>query len=209
MTTQIRDTIYYLGSSYLLSTELLHSKVAHLELMGLTTAQHKGYDAVWSVIDKKLFLVAFSGVSMKSNLNGIRLVFPNTNGPVLAEWFSGEVRIQKGRFVTQDDFDPQQENEVILTLNQGTVIHIKTLTREVPLQNPSLDPFLSLPIEVLDDVSPTTLDHLKRIRILKVIDLIRMKPTKLMRLGLTVDAIDELEEFLACRGLIFGMHLNV
>src|SRR5688500_17021006 len=119
MTAQALDSIYYGGSEYLLADQPLSRRGRLPEFMAISTANHRGYTAVWAVVADRLFIVSLSGCVPGVDSNGLALVFPEAQAPVLADWFSGELRLLSGRQIGPGDIDLEYEHETILTLVMG------------------------------------------------------------------------------------------
>ena len=63
MTTQTMDTVYLDGSEYWTSAEPLGHLPGLPVFMAFSTANQRGYDATWSIVADKLFLVALAGIT--------------------------------------------------------------------------------------------------------------------------------------------------
>lgn len=136
MTTQALDTIYYRGSEYLLADEPLGRRGRLPEFMAISTANHRGYAAVWAIVADRLFIVSLSGCVPDVDKNGLELVFPEAQAPVLADWFSGDLRLLSGRQVGQGDFELEYEHETLLTLGMGTVTGSRSISRKYSSTGP-------------------------------------------------------------------------
>lgn len=151
MTVQILDTIFYRGNEYLLSDEPLARHVRLPDFMAISTANHRGYTAVWAIVGECLFIVSLSGSVVGVNQNGLDLVFPNAQAPVLASWFSGELRLLSGRVIAPFDTDPLSEHETVLSVVQGHITGTRSISRKysssrsVPAFNSRLMQFFCSP----------------------------------------------------------------
>lgn len=87
MTTQTMDTVYLDGSEYWTYAEPLYSLPGLPKFMAGSTANQRGYDATWSIVADKLFLVALAGTTYNSSERGLAMVFPR----VLRSGFCGLV----------------------------------------------------------------------------------------------------------------------
>lgn len=129
MTTQTMDTIFYRGNEFMLAEEPLGSLRPRPRFMAVSTANHRGYTAVFSIVGSCLFLVAASGHLEDGSGGGDALVhfFPDAKAPVLVDWFSGELHLWSGRHVGFADMDPVFENETILTVESGVIMGERTV----------------------------------------------------------------------------------
>lgn len=208
MTAQTLDTIFYRGNEYWLSSEPLEGYKQLPQFLALSTANHKGYTAAWAVVGEYLFIVSLSGALPDAAEASLETIFPGCQAPVLAEWYSGELRMQRGRLLSPAEFCPLFEIENILSIESGRIKGCRTLHRQwVPERR--LDPILFRPVEELDDVCAESLAKLKTANILRIGDLIHLTAIKLIRMAnLDVGAIEEIEEVLASRGLVLGMRVE-
>ena len=87
MTTQTMDTVYLDGSEYWTSAEPLGHLPGLPVFMAFSTANQRGYDATWSIVADKLFLVALAGTTYNPSERGLAMVFPGCSAPVFADWF--------------------------------------------------------------------------------------------------------------------------
>lgn len=130
MTTQTMDTVYLDGSEYWTYAEPLYSLPGLPKFMAGSTANQRGYDATWSIVADKLFLVALAGTTYNSSERGLAMVFPGCSAPVFADWFCGTMAIQNGRIVQSPDFIHLFENQVTLTFSSGRVVSQEVLRRK-------------------------------------------------------------------------------
>lgn len=93
----------------------------------------RGYVATWEIRDKQLFLTHIEAHVEKSYFLfwrriapfALREIFKNV-GPqgIVAEWFSGKIRIPQGRrtLYVHHAYDSRFEREMIITLDHGRVV---------------------------------------------------------------------------------------
>lgn len=235
MTTQVQDTIIYHGNWHFLASEPFAAYDPFPKFVGLGSDNHRGYTAIWAVVAGYLFLVSLSGLVEKATDIGFETVsrgfqelsqgdrysgvegafsqvsletlFPGCQEPVRADWYSGELRIPGGRVVDSSMGFSLFEREDILTIECGRVMGSRKITRE---WNPEqlLDPILLRPIEDLELKVKTT-SQLKAANIHHIGSLAALTVTKLTRVAsLDLDAIEEIIEEMASRGLTPGMHFE-
>lgn len=201
MTTQIPDTIFFGGIEHFILNEPLSSRAGLPSFMALSTANHRGYVAVWSVVSSSLFIVSLSGCVPRDNRNGLELVFPGAQAPVLADWYSGELRLLSGRVIEH----PIYERETVLTVEKGRIRSQRSFTREyVPVLR--FDPILFQGVSSLEEFDQKLFSQLAAAGIHTVGDLIQVGELEFAKVA-GLDVAIEVKEALACRGLALGMHL--
>jgi len=207
MTTQTMDTVYLDGSEYWTSAEPLGHLPGLPVFMAFSTANQRGYDATWSIVADKLFLVALAGTTYNPSERGLAMVFPGCSAPVFADWFCGTMDIQNGRLVKPTDFNPLFENQVTLTFSSGRVVSQVSLQRKY-VPGALLDPMLFRPISEIYELTEPVIALLLAAGIYRLGDLVLMSPTALMRIqGFDVLAMERIEEGLIIFGLKVGMSL--
>ena len=207
MTTHTMDTVYLDGSEYWTSAEPLGHLPGLPVFMAFSTANQRGYDATWSIVADKLFLVALAGTTYNPSERGLAMVFPGCSAPVFADWFCGTMDIQNGRLVKPTDFNPLFENQVTLTLSSGRVVSQVSLQRKY-VPGALLDPMLFRPISEIYELTEPVIALLLAAGIYRLGDLVLMSPTALMRIqGFDVLAMERIEEGLIIFGLKVGMSL--
>ncbi len=104
----------------------------------LTPICKRGYIATWEILDKQLILKNISGNVEKRLFLFWKKVMPyslkmlfsrSSKGGVRASWFSGKLRIPQGKrtLYVHQDYDSRFEKEMVITVEQGTVIKTVTL----------------------------------------------------------------------------------
>ena len=210
MTAQIQDTIFYEAREYWLSSDPLASYSEIPNFMAMTTANCKGYTAVWVIVNQTLFLVALAGVTSEiSTARGLQMVFPECQAPVKANWYSGELKMQRGRVVVPQESDPLGEYEDILILENGKVVgDVQSINRKWRPEH-FLDPMCYQPVEGwLHELGGGILARLKAANIHYIADLARLNVTSLHKsVGLDLTQIMRIEEKLAKHGFAIGSSL--
>lgn len=98
----------------------------------------RGYVASWELKDNILHLRDIDGNYEKRTLffgietarYAIKTLFPRAkNRPVKANWFSGKLRIPRGKMTiyNHEEYGSRFEKEIIITIEKGTVIKMVTL----------------------------------------------------------------------------------
>lgn len=142
MAAQLPDTIY-------LNSKWMDLFTNPLEAYWEKTGKHKpdfntletckrGYIASWSIQDHKLLLHDIDGdyyslgLFFNKKLTKITLkkIFPKVGKHgVVANWFSGKLRIPTGNMTQYEhhDYNSRFEKEIIITIEKGNVIKMVTL----------------------------------------------------------------------------------
>ncbi len=207
MTMQTMDKVYLDGSEYWTAAEPLGCLPGLPVFMAFSTANQKGYDATWSIVADKLFLVALGGTTLNPSERGLAMVFPGCSAPVFADWFYGAMDIQNGRIVKPTDFNPLFENQITLTFSCGRVVAQESLQRKY-VPGADLDPILFRPILEAYELTEPVIALLVAAGVHRLGDLVQMSPTALMRIrGFDLLAMERIEEGLGCFGFTVGMRL--
>ena len=136
-TTQIQDRLIYDSNKYFVAydefplEDYWSDENPKPECLSMgSTACWRGYIAKWEVRDGSLFLKSLR----KENLPNedekpipLQNVFPDANGPILADWFSGVLDCTRGAKIKKN---------VFISIHKGKVIGTRKATWE-QLKNPS------------------------------------------------------------------------
>ncbi len=136
MTAQITDRILINGKRYNLYSEPFHQylfkvykdnpRPEWINLLPLSTANWRGYQASWSIVDHQLFLNRISGTYQNERgtlkrLN-LKLIFGSSD-PVKASWFSGTIKIPDGKLLTyvHAGYGSKYQKEHRIVVSKGIV----------------------------------------------------------------------------------------
>lgn len=101
MTAQFPERLTYRGEKMVLYTkplrEYLDESCAKIRFRANSSALWRGYVGSWEIADGQLFLIGLDGTLENGAKATLSTVFPNASGRVLAYWYSGTLRIPKGR----------------------------------------------------------------------------------------------------------------
>ena len=87
------------------------------------TALWRGYVGSWENIQTRLYLTAISGTLKDGGQASLASVFPDFPDRVFAHWYSGEIRIPRGKrtkYVHQG-YDSKFERDLLLDVEHGVV----------------------------------------------------------------------------------------
>jgi len=139
-TTQIRDRLIYINNEYFLdydefpfedywSDENPKPECLH---MG-STACWRGYIATWEVRNGSLFLKSLdkeSSPNKDETVIPLQNIFPDVNGPILADWYSGVLKCDK---------DEMHKELLFISINKGKVLGTRKATWEQVKNPPDKD----------------------------------------------------------------------
>lgn len=137
MTAQVRDILIYKNEEFQLACEplkeYLKTEELPFKLVSPHTACWRGYQAKWSIVDDKLYLIEWKGYILDYMQIGMGYLFPDKE-TVFAEWFTGEIKIGMGDGVlyVHGGYDSIYEGEMTLIFYKGKLVDESTkwLTQE-------------------------------------------------------------------------------
>jgi hypothetical protein len=159
MTAQVPDWLTYQGKNQALFSLPLepYLEVAGRRdaLQGLhrNTACFRGYSAAWAIHEGALYLSSISGwwdepLAPHRASDGpparreltLAHLFPHASGPILADWFTGELRCPVGKLLQRVhmDFESVYESELLLQVQAGRLVGESQRTNSAP-QRPQRD----------------------------------------------------------------------
>lgn len=128
MTAQLAENLHYEGKEHAMCNNPLHLyfRLACIEnnFVSLSSALRRGYVGTWEILDGRLYLIGLDGW-----LNGmaanVATFFPNYPDRVFAHWYSGELRLPRGKMLEYEHagYLSVYEEDVLLTLDKGVVTH--------------------------------------------------------------------------------------
>jgi hypothetical protein len=131
MTAQSSETIIIEGLEYSLFAEPLESYWNDLKpkpkFFARYTSCWRGYVATWEIIAGKLYLI---DINTQNDTLRISSIFPQTAGPVIANWYSGKLRIPSGELLeyVHAGYESKYERDIFITVKKGEIISIRMWT---------------------------------------------------------------------------------
>jgi hypothetical protein len=118
-----------------------------------------GYTASWGVSNGGLYLTSFEAVIERRFLFwtytrevGLQWLFSKSRGPVLADWYTGEIHLNLGNVVLSDEegFFVATEEMIVFTINNGKVKKTSRLKypKNVPVINKWGSALLGEPFDI-------------------------------------------------------------
>ena len=138
-TEQVRDTIALAGQQDSILERPLNDFLRRLPEIPRfdipSTANYKGYTAIWEVKDSRLFLATFHATTNREPYS-ISSLFPGHKLPIHADWYSGTVHIisgretlAQGRYTYERVIALEVTNGVVIATNRMTNVREDRLTR--------------------------------------------------------------------------------
>lgn len=125
MTAQCREYLVYNNKEYSLATEPLYSYLVDkkISFTSPSTACWRGYVGYWLIENGKLYLTDLEAYIGDYQKVGIDYLFPDEK-KVLAEWFSGKIRIPHGEMMKyiHQGYASLYEKELFLEIEKGFVV---------------------------------------------------------------------------------------
>lgn len=132
MTAQIAERIKIDGETMAMCTEplgdffrLSGEKVA---FAANCTALWRGYVGEWEIVSNRLYLIGLSGTLKDGSDAALEDIFPGFPSRVFAHWFSGRVRIPKGKLLkyVHGGYGSTYEQDLFIDFRHGVVIGSST-----------------------------------------------------------------------------------
>ena len=127
MTAQIGEKLCYEGHEVSMCSEPLG---AYFELSGINpefdfscTALWRGYVGTWEIRDDRFYLIGLSGTLKDGTEATVATFFPDFPERVLAHWYSGQLRIPKGKMLeyVHMGYGSTYEEDLFITIEKGVV----------------------------------------------------------------------------------------
>ncbi len=128
MTAQFAEKILYRGEEMALLTtplaDLFTLRESKPQFDPDCTALIRGYMGTWQIDEGKLWLIALEGKLKDGTDSQVTTLFPDTSGPVLADWFSGTLRIPQGELLeyVHSGFKSIYERDLLLEVDKGCIV---------------------------------------------------------------------------------------
>lgn len=128
MTAQIREIITYNGKKTGITIEPLKQYLENnaIRFLPASSSCWRGYQGFWEVKEKKLFLKRLIANIKDYKEVDLNYLFPGQD-EVFAQWFTGEIRIPKGKKLKSEDSEyiSIYEKELFLKFANGELVSEK------------------------------------------------------------------------------------
>lgn len=128
MTAQIGDLLFYQGKRLTMCDAPLGNYFllggAYPEFERSSTALIRGYVATWDLLDDRLYLVAIQGWLSDGEDASLESVFPGYPERVFAHWYSGRIRVPRGKLLkyVHAGYASIYERDLLLDFERGVLV---------------------------------------------------------------------------------------
>ncbi len=128
MTAQIGDLLFYQGQRMTICDAPLGTYFrlggAYPEFEPSSTALMRGYVATWELLDDRLYLVAIQGWLSNGEDASLESVFPGYPERVFAHWYSGRIRVPRGKLLKyiHAGYASIYERDLLLDFERGVLV---------------------------------------------------------------------------------------
>lgn len=128
MTAQIGDLLFYQGERLTMCNAPLGAYFrlggAYPEFEPSSTALIRGYVATWELLDGRLYLIAIQGWLSDGADASLESVFPGYPERVFAHWYSGRIRVPRGKLLkyVHAGYASVYERDLLLDFERGVLV---------------------------------------------------------------------------------------
>jgi hypothetical protein len=137
MTAQIAEKLHYDGEAHAMCDNPLweYFRLAGIEpnFESDCTALWRGYVGTWEILDGRLYLVGLNGTLKNGSTATVATFFPNNPERVFAHWYSGELRLPRGKMLkyVHMGYASVYEEDVFIFIDKGVVTHTEVRTNGI------------------------------------------------------------------------------
>lgn len=137
MTAQFPEKITFQGEQLVMYTEPLREYLAEsgpkLRFRKTFSGLWRGYIGHWEIADGQLFLIGLEGTLDNGAKASLSTVFPKASNRVMAHWYSGTLRIPKGRRLkyVHMGYGSIFEHDLFVEVLRGNVVATRLQRNEV------------------------------------------------------------------------------
>ena len=138
MTAQRAERLHYQGEEVAMYTHPLSDYFALSEtdppFVWTSTDCWRGYIGTWEIIDHRLYLVELRGSLKDGSEASIATIFPDFPDRVFAHWYSGTVRIPRGKRLqyVHMGYHSIFERDLLLEVERGVVTGSRLMRNQPP-----------------------------------------------------------------------------
>ena len=138
MTMQVPECLEYEGDWYALCSLPLEPYLASLSerpgFYATPTCLDRMYVGHWSIEDNRLFLIGLVAHDREGNAITLQHLFPGTEPPIWATWFSGQLRCPMGKCLKTIliGFESVYEADLLFSINEGRVVGMDRCINAAP-----------------------------------------------------------------------------
>ena len=133
MTAQIAEGLILNGEEVSLLTNPLNSYFAlggaNPGFSSNSTALWRGYVGTWKIVNDRLYLIELQGTLEEGGSACLETVFPGFPARVFAHWYSGTLRIPRGKLVRYRHmgYGSKFERDELIAIRSGIVVSTKII----------------------------------------------------------------------------------
>lgn len=100
------------------------------DLVSNCTALWRGYIGQWEIIDERLYLIGIKGKLRNGCAASLDYFFSGFPDRVFAHWYTGKLRIPKGKLIkyVHMGYASEYEQELYISVEQGVITGFETIT---------------------------------------------------------------------------------
>lgn len=138
MTMQVPECLDYEGDWYALCSLPLEPYLDRLSerpgFYATPTCLDRMYVGHWRIEDNCLFLIGLASHDREGNAITLQHLFPGTEPPIWATWFSGLLRCPMGKRIKTIliGFESVYEADLLFTINEGRLIGVERRVNVFP-----------------------------------------------------------------------------
>ncbi len=128
MTAQVAENLNYEGEELSMCTNPLSTYFAmggaQPKFESNCTALWRGYVGTWEIVDDRLYLIGLTGTIEGGAEVNLATVFPDYPDRVFAHWYTGTIRLPRGKMLeyVHMGYGSTYEEDVLLKIAKGVVV---------------------------------------------------------------------------------------
>lgn len=138
MTAQTGETLHYRGETI----EMFAEPLASFFMLGgfrprfswPSTALSRGYVGTWEITDGRLYLIGLKGSLEDGTPASLATIFPDYPERAFAHWYSGTIRVPRGRLLeyVHADYESVYEADLLLDFERGVLTATRVQRNRIP-----------------------------------------------------------------------------
>ena len=140
MTMQVPECLEYEGDWYALCSLPLEPYLASLSerpgFYATPTCLDRMYVGHWCIKEERLFLIGLVAHDREGNAITLQYLFPDTEPPIWADWFSGVLRCPMGKRLKTIliGFESVYEADLLFSINEGRLMGVEKRINVAPVK---------------------------------------------------------------------------
>jgi hypothetical protein len=140
MTAQIYERLLYKGEAYPMAATPLDDYLFQQGIASpfreANTALWRRYVGAWEIRDDRLWLTEIFATLEDGSPATLQAIFPDQTRPVFAAWYTGVLRLPRGKQLkyVHMGFGSTHEEDVMLSVEKGVVVSSETKRNKRPFR---------------------------------------------------------------------------